>query len=110
MVDVRGADSSRSSVSQKSLEQGRNMLSALFMGIRTARLHQPGNQAFSRAVEAVHRAASELHMSTGGFSIKFVEDSVFLNRARLRFESGAFSTIRQLREMLETEDLGGIEM
>lgn len=100
----------RQDLSEKSLEQGRNFLSALFMAVRTAQIHDPGNKAFVHAVDMVHRSAEVLFTSTGGFSVQFVEDVAFLNGLRLRFETSAFAAVRTLRRIFEQHDLGGIAM
>jgi hypothetical protein len=105
---VTGA--SRGAISPKTLELGRGFLSALFMGLRTAQIHDPSNRAFERAVQGVRVAADALYAATGGFTINFVDESAFLNGIRLRFDGGAFDAMRTLRHILESKDLGGIEM
>ncbi|MEO1234669.1 MAG: hypothetical protein AAFZ18_37840 [Myxococcota bacterium] len=104
------ADGLTRDLSERSLEQGRNFLSAMFMAVRTAQIHDPGNKAFIHAVDMVHRATDGLFASTGGFSVQFVEDVAFLNGVRLRFETSAFAAVRTLRRIFEQHDLGGITM
>lgn len=100
----------RQDLSDKTLDQGKNFLSSLFMAVRTAQIHQPGNKAFITAVDGVHRAAETLFASTSGFSVQFVEDVAFLNGLRLRFDTSSFGAIRTLRRIFEEHDLGGITM
>jgi HD-GYP domain-containing protein (c-di-GMP phosphodiesterase class II) len=97
-------------ISTKSMELARNFLSALFMGVRTSQLHDPSNKAFENAVRQVRDAAQALIAATGGFQIQFVEESAFLNGARIRFEGGVYESMRKLRTILESRQLGGIEM
>jgi HD-GYP domain-containing protein (c-di-GMP phosphodiesterase class II) len=97
-------------VSAKTLELGRGFMSALFMGLRTAQIHDPQNQAFERAVNGVRVAADQLYAATGGFSISFVDESAFLNGVRLRFDGGMFDSMRTLRHILESKELGGIDL
>jgi hypothetical protein len=101
---------SQPAMTRKALDQARSFLSALFMGVRTAQIHDPSNKAFDNAVLTVHRTAEALFAAAGPFSIQFVEDSVFLNGVRLRFEGGSFTSMRMLRTILETRDLGGLEL
>ena len=98
------------SVSPKAIEHGRNFLAALFMAARTAQIHDPSNQAFEQAMHAVSKAAQALFQVTGGFSVRFVDDSVFLNGVRLRFEGGTYSSTQTLRKMLGSKGLGGLEL
>lgn len=100
----------RAKLSKKAVDHARNFLSALFMGLRTAQIHDPANRAFDNAVQVLGGAARELYSTTGGFQIQFVEESVFLNGVRLRFADGAFASMRTLRTLLESKELGGIEM
>jgi hypothetical protein len=100
----------RPTVSKKAQDLARNLLSALFMAVRTAKIHDPSNEAFENAVQAVFRSAEALFAATGGFTVQFVEDSVFLNGSRMRFETGSFATMRTLRRLMEAEGLGGLEL
>lgn len=102
--------SARPQLSRKAVDLAKNLLSSLFMAIRTAKIHDPSNSAFENAVQSVFRSAQALFQATGGFSLQLVEDTVFLNGSRLRFESSAFSTIRTLRHLMEEQDLGGLEL
>jgi hypothetical protein len=73
----------RANLPPKALEHARAFLSALFMGLRTAQIHDTSNSAFTKAVDTVHRAAEALYASTGGFQVQFVDESCFLNGVRL---------------------------
>lgn len=97
-------------VSEKAIEHAKAFLSGLFMGLRTARIHDQRNQAFERSVQTVHEAASKLFAASGGFQIQFVEQSVFLNGARLRFDGGLFENVRTLEGVLRSKELGGLSM
>lgn len=91
-------------------EQARGFLSSLFLGLRTAQIHEPSNRAFENATTLVFQSASALFTSTGGFSLQLVEDAAFLNGQRLQFDGGAPQSLRTLRSLLESAGLGGIEM
>ena len=97
-------------LSPKAVELAHDLLSALFMGLRTAQIHDVSNAAFEAAVQRVHEAAVALHAATGGFDVQFVEDSLFVNGVRLRFEAGAHASMRTLRGILESRELGGFRM
>lgn len=101
---------SRTGLSPKLQELGRNFIAALFMGVRTAQIHEPQNKAFERAVHALRGASEQLFAATSGFVVSFVGDSAFLNGARLRFDGSMYDSVRSLRHMLESKELGGIEM
>jgi serine/threonine protein kinase len=96
--------------SGKAIEYAHELLSALFMAVRTAQLHEPNNAAYEAAVQRVHQSAAQLQAATGGFELQFVEESLFLNGTRLRFESGTYASMRTLRGIMEARGVGGFRM
>ncbi|MEM7679056.1 MAG: hypothetical protein AAF449_24020, partial [Myxococcota bacterium] len=98
------------SISPQAREHGRNFLASMFMAARTAEIHDPSNQAFEQAIDAVSKAAQALFQATGGFNLRFVDDAVLLNGIPLRFEGGTRSSTQKLREILDDRGLGGLEL
>lgn len=94
--------------SERLAEQAKSFLSALFMGVRTARIHSRSNRAFENAVRTLYDASRALYSATGGYRIVFVGDTTLLNDQRLRIDSTTFAVTRTLRSMLESKNLGGI--
>ena len=82
-------------------------LSALFMTLRTAQIHDPTNQAYQSALTRLHHAAEALYAATSGFEFRIVEDSFFINGSRLPFDHGSAAAMRTLRNLLEAQSLGG---
>ncbi len=97
-------------VSDKVAESARSFLLGLFMSLRTSQIHDTSNKAFEKALVAVHETATTLFKATGGFRIQFVDESVFVNGARIRLERSAFTSVRALKAYLEEQDIGGISM
>jgi hypothetical protein len=94
--------------SERTAEQAKSFLSALFMGIRTARIHSTSNRAFENAVRSLFDATRALYSATGGFRIVFVGDTTLLGDQRLRIDSTTFAVTRTLRAVLEAKKMGGI--
>lgn len=109
-IDAHSPARSAARMSPSAREHGRNFLASLFMAVRTAQIHDPSNQAFDNAMQAVSKAAITLYQATGGFSVRFVDDVVFLNGVRLRFDGGNYSWAQTLRQMLAGKGLGGLEL
>lgn len=97
-------------VGATTLEQARGFLSSLFLGLRTAQIHDPSNRAFTNAAALLYQSASALYTATGGFSIQLTDDAALLNGQPLRFEGGAPQAIRTLKSILASAGMGGIEM
>lgn len=85
----------------------RDFLSALFMSLRTAQIHDPTNQAYQTALGRLHQSADALFATTGGFEMRIVDDSFFINGTRLQFDPGSSAAMRTLRSLLEAQKLGG---
>lgn len=97
-------------LSEKTAEQAKAFISSLFMSVRTAQIHDAANQAFSKAIQSTHAAARSLFAVTNGFVVQFVEHSVLVNQAPVRFEGGTFNVIRSLTQLLEANDIGGVSI
>jgi len=98
----------RARASERRAEQAKSFLSALFMAVRTGRIHSRSNRAFENAVRTLYDASQALFAATGGFRIVFVGDTTLLNDQRLRIDSTTFAVTRTLRALLEAKKLGGI--
>jgi HD-GYP domain-containing protein (c-di-GMP phosphodiesterase class II) len=94
--------------SERTAEQAKSFLSALFMGIRTARIHSTSNRAFENAVRTLYDATRALYAATNGFRLVFVGDTTLLNDQRLRIDSTTFAVTRTLRGILEAKKMGGL--
>ena len=88
----------------------REFLSALFMSLRTAQIHDSTNQAYQTALARLHQSAEALFAATGGFEVRVVDDSFFVNGARLQFDQGSGAAMRILRHLLEQQSLGGFSI
>ncbi len=88
----------------------RGFLTAVFMGVRTAQIHDVHNRAFERAIELIRESAEQLHRATQGFALAFVDGSIYLNEQRIRIEASAHTSMRTLGGLLEQRGLGGIRM
>lgn len=95
-------------VSERLNELSKNFVSALFMGLRTARIHSESNKAFEQAVRTIHESSRALHAATGGFRLVFVGETTLLNDARLRLDPSSMAVVRSLRSALESKKLGGL--
>jgi hypothetical protein len=91
-------------------ELARGFLTAMFMGVRTAQIHDAHNRAFERAIELIRESAEQLHRATKGFALAFVDGSIYLNGQRLRVEASAHTSMRTLGGLLDQRGLGGIRM
>ncbi len=97
-------------LSDKAVQLAHDFLSALFMGVRTAQIHDASNAAFVNVVHRVHQSATDLFASVGGFEVKVVEESFFLNGVRLRFHGKTYESMRNLRRILDSQEMGGFSL
>ncbi|MCB9645443.1 MAG: hypothetical protein H6730_02405 [Deltaproteobacteria bacterium] len=97
-------------LSERALHYAHDFLGALFMGVRTAQIHDPSNTAFTNAVARVYECAQALFTASGGIELQVVDDSFFVNGVRLRFHGKTHDSMRTLRHILESQELGGLRM
>lgn len=97
-------------LTDKAVQLAHDFLSALFMGVRTAQIHDAANAAFENVVHRVHQSATDLFASVGTFEIKVVEESFFLNGVPLRFHGKTYASMRSLRRILHSQETGGFCM
>jgi hypothetical protein len=100
----------KGAVSTKVVELGRTFLSALFMAVRTAQIHDSGNRAFEGALAGLREATDALYTATGGFTVQLVEGSAFLNGATVRFEGRSADVLAGLQQLLASKGWGGIQL
>ena len=105
---THGRDPAR--LSEKAIQLAHDFLSALFMGVRTAQIHDATNAAYSHALDRVHESAAALYSAVGAFDVKVVEQSVFINGVALRFQGKSFQAMRNLAVTLESRQMGGFRM
>ena len=97
-------------VNEKAVESAKAFLSGLFMGLRTLQIHDPSNRAVENAIRSTYDAASALFAATGGFKIQFVDGTIFVNGARVRFDAGMFDSLRAVESALRAKQVGGFVM
>ncbi len=86
----------------------KSFVSALFMGLRTARIHDESNRAFENAVRTLFDATQALFAATGGFRMVFIGDTTMLNDARLKLDGSSLAVTRSIRGALEAKQMGGL--
>ena len=106
-MSVGAPPNSSSQLPDRTANFAREFLSALFMSLRTAQIHDPTNQAYQMALSRLHQSAEALYAATGGFVIRILDDAFFVNGARLTFDQGSNAAMRTLRALLEAQSLGG---
>ena len=97
-------------LSDRAVNFAREFLSALFMSLRTAQIHDPGNNAYQSALTRLHQAADALFAASGGFEVRIVDESFYVNGTRLPFDPGSATAMRTLRELIEAQSLGGFSI
>lgn len=102
--------SPRGTLTANAVERAHDFVSALFMAVRTAQIHDSSNTAFRSAIERTVRAAENLYGTTGGFEVHTAHGSIFVNRALLRFHGGSHDAMQRLQQLFTDRKLGGSSM
>lgn len=86
----------------------KRLLLQLHMVLKTARLHDPHNQALLVATENLKDSINTLWAAVGVLRLQFVDDVAYLNDVRVRLDTSAAEQIEWLRRELSQRGMGGL--
>lgn len=92
---------------EKLQTQGRNLVSALYMMIRSVQLYDPANAVFLRPLDAACETINLILAAEGKLDLQVVKDVVYLNGALVRMDMGSIDNVRYLCDELRKRDVGG---
>lgn len=97
-------------LSESEQASAREFMTSFFQALRTARMHDPRNDAYITALDRLLHHAETLFQQTQGFQVQFVENTLFVNHTQLRFEGGGYAAMRSLHQILDAQALGGFRI
>ncbi len=86
---------------------GKQLVSQLFMVLRTVRLHDRHNTSVLVATEHLKDTLNTILGSLGVVKLEFIEDQVYLSDQRLRIETSSLDNVRDLAKQFDERGLGG---
>ncbi len=98
----------KTALSPKVQAMAKRLVLQMHMVIRTARIHDPENQALLVATENLKDTVNGLWATLGRVKLQFVDDVVYLNDVRVRMDVSAQEQVTWLRQELIQRQLGGL--
>ncbi|MBN2361650.1 MAG: hypothetical protein JXR83_19510 [Deltaproteobacteria bacterium] len=86
---------------------GKNLVSQLFMVLRTVRLHDKRNKSVLVATEHLKDTLNTIIGAVGEVRLEFVEDQVYLSDQRIRVEYTGQENVKELASEFNRRGLGG---
>jgi len=101
--------SSRAEAPQRAHVQtlGKNLVSQLFMVLRTVRLHDKHNKSVLVATEHLKDTLNTIIGATGEVRLEFVEDQAYLSDQRVRVDYTGQENVKELAAEFNKRGLGG---
>jgi HD-GYP domain-containing protein (c-di-GMP phosphodiesterase class II) len=90
------------------LTLARDLVRALNVALRTARIHDMKNEAALAAMEAFAASANDLFRLTGVFSVKVVGDYLFWNDSRIKADAGSYAAFDHMAREFRTRGIGSL--
>src|SRR5690242_13941987 len=96
--------------SEKLQGLARQLLSGLYMLIRSVKMYDPDNAVFEKPLGALQEAINQIVGKEGRLELVGVKDSFYLNDMLVKVDMGAVDSVRYLLTELRTKNVGGLSV
>jgi HD-GYP domain-containing protein (c-di-GMP phosphodiesterase class II) len=86
----------------------RLLVNQLFMLLKTAQIHVPGNRAFQHPLEQFHHLLEAVVAEEGALALESVDVGLYLNETKIRSDISTFGTFRYLDDLFAQKEIGGL--
>lgn len=91
-------------------EQGRKLLSALYVALRALKFYPVENEVVQQAINELHELVTRFLVVEGTMELRVVGDFFFLNETRLRLNLSNFSTFGSFSRALAGHEVGAVHV
>jgi HD-GYP domain-containing protein (c-di-GMP phosphodiesterase class II) len=88
----------------------RNVLSGLYMLVRSVKMYDPDNAVFEKPLRSLAETVNAILAKEGRFELLTVKQSVYLNNMLIKVELNALENVRYLVAELRAKDVGGFSL
>ncbi|HYX92382.1 MAG TPA: HD domain-containing phosphohydrolase [Myxococcaceae bacterium] len=96
--------------SEKLQALARNVVSGLYMLVRSAKMYDPDNAVFDKPLRSLAETINAILAKEGRFDLLTVKQSVYLNNMLIKVDLNALENVRYLVTELRAKDVGGFSM
>lgn len=88
-------------------QYGKQLLTLLYMLIRTVKIHDPDNSIFEKPLSQLRDTINMIIGKEGVLNLILSESAVYLNNGFIRLDISTIENLRYIYEEMKTRDLGG---
>ncbi len=110
MSDQAPLDAPESRVDAKLQALGRQLLSGLYMLVRSVKLYDPENAVFHRPLNALLETANLIVAKDGKLDLTVVNGSFYVNGQLVRVDQATLENLKQLATEMEARQVGGFNL
>ena len=93
--------------SEKLQQQAKQLVSSLYMLVRSVKMYAPDNQIFDKPLEVLRTTISNIIAADGQLVLQAVKDSFYLNNMLVKMDYGSLDNVRSLIEEMKARKVGG---
>ena len=89
---------------------GRQLISALYMLVRSVKMYDPENSVFEKPIAQLQETMNQVIQKDGKLEFMGVKQSFYLNSMLVKVDMSALENVRTLLDEMRSKDVGGITM
>ncbi len=96
--------------SEKLQTMARQMVSSLYMLVRSVRLYDPDNAIFAKPLTQLQDNINQIIAVDGKLELQAVKGAFYLNGMLVKVDANSLDNVRQLEEEMRSKDVGGFSL
>jgi len=109
-ADEASADVYGREQNEKLQTAGRQLISALYMLLRSVKMYDPDNHVFEKPLLQLQETMNQVIQKDGKLELMGIKQSLYLNGMLVKVDMSALENVRTLIEEMRSKDVGGITM
>jgi HD-GYP domain-containing protein (c-di-GMP phosphodiesterase class II) len=109
-ADEASADAYGREQNEKLQTAGRQLISALYMLLRSVKMYDPDNHVFEKPLLQLQETMNQVIQKDGKLELMGIKQSLYLNGMLVKVDMSALENVRTLLEEMRSKDVGGITM
>lgn len=89
---------------------GRNLVSGLYMLVRSVKMYDPDNAVFQKPLDQLQTTINQIITKEGRLELVGVKESFYLNNMLVKVDINAIDNVRYLLGELKAKDVGGFTL
>ncbi|HCF58322.1 MAG TPA: hypothetical protein DFS52_10065 [Myxococcales bacterium] len=98
------------SYSEKLQTAGRQLVSSLYMLVRSVKLYDPDNAIFNKPLTAMQDTINLIIAMEGKLELQGLRDSFYLNNMLIKVDVNSLDNLRYLQAEMQAKDVGGFTL